>query len=74
MVSKASELFPDPETPTNATSFPLGMLTLTCLRLFSQASTTWMSFITSWDIDDSLLCKGFCNQADELVTQLDEEG
>lgn len=42
MVSKASELFPDPLTPVRTTSWFRGMRTETFLRLCTRASTTSM--------------------------------
>ena len=42
MVSSTSDDFPDPDTPVTTVIFPLGILTLTCLRLFSVASWTMM--------------------------------
>src|SRR3954465_15834228 len=47
MVSKTSELLPDPDTPVNTVSRRLGSSTLTSLRLFSRAPCTridsWLS-------------------------------
>src|SRR3546814_7896436 len=40
MVPKASEDFPEPETPENTTSALRGMETSTSLRLFSRAPRT----------------------------------
>src|SRR5215218_8394332 len=40
MVSKTSELLPDPETPVNTVSRRLGIWTLTSLRLFTRAPST----------------------------------
>src|SRR5690606_23586990 len=45
MVSKTSELLPEPDTPVNTVSRRLGISILTFLRLFSRAPTTRM---TSW--------------------------
>jgi hypothetical protein len=47
IVSKTSELLPDPETPVNTVSRRFGISTLTSLRLFTRAPTTrirsWLS-------------------------------
>ena len=40
MVSKASVLFPLPETPVNTVSVPRGMCTSTFFKLFSLAPLT----------------------------------
>src|SRR5690554_4436351 len=45
MVSKTSELLPEPETPVNTVRRRLGISTCTSCRLFSRAPTTRM---TSW--------------------------
>ena len=42
MVSKTSELFPDPDTPVNTVSRRFGISMLTSLRLFSRAPMTLM--------------------------------
>ena len=43
IVSKAKELFPEPETPVTAINLPSGISTLTRLRLFSSAPITWIN-------------------------------
>src|SRR6185436_2618551 len=47
IVSKTSELLPDPETPVNTVSRRFGISTLTSLRLFTRAPCTrirsWLS-------------------------------
>ncbi len=45
MVSKTSELLPDPDTPVNTVSWRFGISTLTSLRLFARAPCTR---IRSW--------------------------
>jgi len=45
MVSKTSELLPDPDTPVNTVSWRFGISTLTSLRLFTRAPCTR---IRSW--------------------------
>ncbi|GAA3139276.1 hypothetical protein GCM10017687_64900 [Streptomyces echinatus] len=52
MVSKTSELLPEPETPVNTVSRRLGISTLMSLRLFSRAPCTRIS---SWL---SAMCAG----------------
>src|SRR5690606_29081469 len=47
MVSKASELLPEPERPVNTTSASRGISRATFLRLCSRAPRTWMVFISS---------------------------
>src|SRR5690349_16636849 len=47
MVSKASELFPDPETPVITTSWSRGMSTSSDLRLCSAAPRTLMDFTSA---------------------------
>jgi hypothetical protein len=44
IVSKASELLPDPETPVITTSSSRGMSTFSDLRLCSPAPRIWMRF------------------------------
>jgi len=39
MVSKTNEDLPEPDTPVKTTSFPFGILRLTCFKLFSWALT-----------------------------------
>jgi hypothetical protein len=43
IVSKTSELFPEPETPVNTVSRRFGISMLTSLRLFSRAPCTRIS-------------------------------
>jgi hypothetical protein len=47
IVSKTSELLPEPETPVNTVSRRFGISTLTSLRLFTRAPVTrirsWLS-------------------------------
>ena len=43
IVSKTSELLPDPETPVNTVNRRFGMSRLTFRRLFSRAPRTWMA-------------------------------
>lgn len=58
MVSKTSELFPEPETPVNTVKRRFGISMLTFLRLFSRAPITRMK---SWE---SATCIGSTIKAD----------
>ena len=56
IVSKTSELLPEPETPVNTVSRRFGISTLTSLRLFSRAPCTrirsWLS--AAWSVGDGV--------------------
>ena len=53
MVSKASELFPDPLSPVTTTNSPLGMATSMFLRLLARAPRTCMYSFFAIDHKDT---------------------
>src|SRR5918998_2453517 len=67
IVSKTSELLPDPETPVNTVNRRFGISTLTSLRLFSRAPSTR---IRSWLSATRGACGGACGRASDLVAVL----